>query len=164
MAYPHYHPLRRVKALLDCAKEIKRIGGPREAEVCKRGSHRPQRDTSSTGYRLLVSRAFAGASREPSPRRSPALAPLTCAVSPTFRYGAFLFVASALAAVPSARLWGCRASPNWENTTLAPAYAARPKASVDMAGAISADRRHRDKCVAGQLINRSIPCADRRQL
>ena len=39
-----------------------------------------------------------------SSRRSPALAPHTCAVSPTFRYGAFLFVALALAAVPSARL------------------------------------------------------------
>ena len=66
--------------------------------------HRPQRDTSSAEYRLLVSRASCGASREPSPRRSPALAPHTCAVSPTFRYGAFFFVAFALADVPSARL------------------------------------------------------------
>jgi len=69
--------------------------------------HRPQRDTSSAGYRLLVSRASCGASRELSSRRSPALAPHTCAVSPTFRYGAFFFVASALAAVPPARLASC---------------------------------------------------------
>ena len=55
--------------------------------------HRPQRDTLSAGYRLLVSRASAGASRELSSRRSPALAPHTCAISPTFRCGAFLFVA-----------------------------------------------------------------------
>ena len=55
--------------------------------------HRLQRDTSSAEYRLLVSRASAGASRELSSRRSPALAPRTCAVSPTFRCGAFLFVA-----------------------------------------------------------------------
>ena len=66
--------------------------------------HRPQRDTSSAGYRLLVSRASCGASRELSSRRSPALTPHTSAVSPTFRYGAFLFVASALAAFLSARL------------------------------------------------------------
>ena len=66
--------------------------------------HRPQRDTSSAEYRLLVSRASAGASRELSSCRSPALAPYTCAVSPTFRYGAFRFVALALAALPSARL------------------------------------------------------------
>ena len=59
--------------------------------------HRPQRDTSSAEYRLLVSRASVGASRELSSRRSPALTPYTCAVSPTFRYGAFFFVASALA-------------------------------------------------------------------
>ena len=65
--------------------------------------HRPLRDTSSAGYRLLVSCASAGASRELSSRRSPALTPYTCAVNPTFRYGAFLFVASALADVPSAR-------------------------------------------------------------
>ncbi len=69
--------------------------------------HRPQRDTLSAGYRLLVSRASAGASRELSSRRSPALAPHTCAVSPTFRYGAFLFVASALADLSSARLTAC---------------------------------------------------------
>ena len=66
--------------------------------------HRPQRDTSSAEYRLLVSRASVGASRELSSRRSPALTPHTCAVSPTFRYGAFSFVASALAAILSARL------------------------------------------------------------
>ena len=66
--------------------------------------HRPQRDTSSAEYRLLVSRASVGASRELSSRRSPALTPHTCAVSPTFRYGAFFFVASALAAILSARL------------------------------------------------------------
>ena len=69
--------------------------------------HRPQRDTSSAGYRLLVSRASVGASRELSSRRSPAIAPHTCAISPTFRYGAFLFVALALAAVPLARLTAC---------------------------------------------------------
>ena len=69
--------------------------------------HRPQRDTSSAGYRLLVSRASVGASRELSSRRSPALIPHTCAVSPTFRYGAFLFVASALADLSSARLTSC---------------------------------------------------------
>jgi len=66
--------------------------------------HRPQRDTSSAGYRLLVSRASCGASREPESRRSPAHVPHTCAVSPTFLYGAFLFVASALAALSSSRL------------------------------------------------------------
>ena len=126
--------------------------------------HRPQRDTSSAGYRLLVSRASCGASRELSSRRSPALIPHTCAVSPTFRYGAFLFVASALADLSSARLTSCvhnRASirhlpntkqtlidsncltlinpiaTNWESATLAPAYAARPTASVDMVS-----RRH----------------------
>ena len=81
--------------------------------------HRPQRDTSSAGYRLLVSRASCGASREPEARRSPAhpssdrlrgslrsgdTIPHTCAVSPTFLYGAFFFVASALAALSSARL------------------------------------------------------------
>ena len=35
---------------------------------------------------------------------APALAPHTCAVSPTFSCGAFFFVASALADVPSTRL------------------------------------------------------------
>ena len=92
--------------------------------------HRPQRDTSSAGYRLLVSLASVGASHEPESCRSPALIPHPCAVSPTFRYGAFLFVAFALAALPSARLTACvlgRASirhqsdsnrlcrPNWES-------------------------------------------------
>ena len=66
--------------------------------------HRPQRDTSSAEYRLLVSRASAGASREPESCRSPALAPHTCAVSPTFLYGAFFFAASAFADLSSARL------------------------------------------------------------
>ena len=66
--------------------------------------HRPQRDTSSAGYRLLVSLASAGASREPASRRSPALAPPTRRLGPTFRCGAFFFVVSALADVPSARL------------------------------------------------------------
>ena len=69
--------------------------------------HRPQRDTSSAEYRLLVSRASVGASRDLSSRRSPALIPYTYAVSPTFRYGAFLFVASALADLSSARLITC---------------------------------------------------------
>ena len=81
--------------------------------------HRPQRDTSSAGYRLLVSLASVisperseprkrslevCASRELSSRRSPALAPHTYAVSPTFRCGAFSFVVFALAAFLSARL------------------------------------------------------------
>ena len=81
--------------------------------------HRPQRDTSSAEYRLLVSHASVGASREPSSCRSPAhpssdrlrgslrsgdTTPHTCAVSPTFLYGAFFFVVSALADLSSARL------------------------------------------------------------
>ena len=66
--------------------------------------HRPQRDTSSAEYRLLVSRASCGASREPESCRSPALIPHTCAVSPTFRYGAFFFVVFALADLSSAHL------------------------------------------------------------
>ena len=66
--------------------------------------HSPQRYTSSAEYHLLVSRASCGASRELSSRRSPALIPHTCAVSPTFRYGAFFFVVFALAAFLSARL------------------------------------------------------------
>ena len=69
--------------------------------------HRPLRDTSSAGYRLLVSLASCGASRELSSRRSPALAPYTCAVCPTFRYGAFFFVVFALADLSSARLTTC---------------------------------------------------------
>ena len=97
--------------------------------------HRPQRDTSSAEYRLLVSLASGGASREPESRRSPAHAPHTRRLDPTFRYGAFFFVASALADVPSARLTLSateNAAANWERTTLAPACAARPTASVDM--------------------------------
>jgi hypothetical protein len=66
--------------------------------------HRPLRDTSSAEYRLLVSRASVGASRELSSRRSPALIPHTCAVSPTFRCGAFFFVVFALTDLSSARL------------------------------------------------------------
>ena len=66
--------------------------------------HRPQRDTSSAEYRLLVSLASGCASREPESRRSPAHAPHTRRLDPTFRYGAFFFVASALADVPSTRL------------------------------------------------------------
>ena len=84
--------------------------------------HRPQRDTSSAEYRLLVSLASVGASRELSSRRSPAhpssdrlrgslrsgdTTPYTCAVCPTFRYGAFLFVAFALPDLSSARLITC---------------------------------------------------------
>ena len=63
-----------------------------------------RRNASSAEYRLLVSCASVGASRELSSRRSPALAPHTCAVSPTFRCGAFFFAALALADVPSASL------------------------------------------------------------
>ena len=69
--------------------------------------HRPQRDTSSAEYRLLVSRASVGASRELSSRHSPALIPHTCAVSPTSRYGAFFFAAFARADLSSARLTTC---------------------------------------------------------
>ena len=124
--------------------------------------HRSLRDTSSAGYRLLVSLAAVGASRELSSRRSPAhpssdrlrgslrsgdTAPHTCAVSPTFRYGAFFFVASALAAVPPARLIACRnrASANWGSTTLAPACAARlsPRWIWRLAGAIGFSLRLR---------------------
>ena len=80
--------------------------------------HRPQRDTSSAEYRLLVSRASVGASREPESCRSPALIPLTCAVSPIFRYGAFLFVASALADLSSARLTACKNRASMAFTTV----------------------------------------------
>ena len=66
--------------------------------------HRPQRDTSSAEYRLLVSCASAGASRELSSRRSPALAPRMRRLGPTFRCGAFFFVVFALVDVPSTRL------------------------------------------------------------
>ena len=81
-----------------------RLASGKSATPPARCIHRPQRDTSSAEYRLLVSRASCGASREPEYCRSPALAPHTCAISPTFRYGAFLFVASALADLSSARL------------------------------------------------------------
>ena len=74
--------------------------------------HRPRCDTSSAGYRLLVSLASAGASREPESRRSPALAPHTRRLGPTFRCGAFFFVASALVDVPSARLTLSAAKPS----------------------------------------------------
>jgi hypothetical protein len=80
------------------------LASGKSATPLARCIHRPQRDTSSAEYRLLVSLASAGASRELSSRRSPALAPYTCAVSPTFLYGAFFFVVSALADVTSARL------------------------------------------------------------
>ena len=66
--------------------------------------HHSRHDASSAGYRLLASFAPGVASREPESRRSPALTPRTCRLAPTFRYGAFLFVAAALADVPSARL------------------------------------------------------------
>ena len=97
--------------------------------------HRSLRDTSSAGYRLLVSLASVGASRELSSRRSSAhpssdrvrgslrsgdTIPHTCAVSPTFRYGAFFFVASALADLSSSRLtaYGNHASnPTQKSTT-----------------------------------------------
>ena len=66
--------------------------------------HHSRHDASSAGYRLLASFAPGVASREPSSRRSPALAPRTRRLVPTFRYGAFFFVASALADILSARL------------------------------------------------------------
>ena len=43
-----------------------------------------------------------------SSRHSPALVPHTCAVGPTFRYGAFRFVALALVDSSSARLTTCK--------------------------------------------------------
>ena len=103
---------------LGCGPDRDRAGHPRElgkqrmrsslpsgksATPPARCIHRPQRDTSSAEYHLLVSRASVGASRELSSRRSPAFAPHTCAVSPTFRYGAFLFVVFALADLSSVR-------------------------------------------------------------
>ena len=66
--------------------------------------HHSRHDASSAGYRLLASFALGAASREPESRRSPALPPLMRRLDPTFRYGAFFFVASALAGVPPARL------------------------------------------------------------
>jgi len=66
--------------------------------------HHSRHDASSAGYRLLASFAPGVASREPESRRSPALAPRTRRLGPTFRCGAFFFAASALADVPSARL------------------------------------------------------------
>ena len=66
--------------------------------------HHSRHDASSAGYRLLASFAPGVASREPESRRSPALTPRTRRLDPTFRYGAFFFVASALAGVPTARL------------------------------------------------------------
>ena len=66
--------------------------------------HHSRHDASSAGYRLLASFAPGVASREPESRRSPALTPRTRRLDPTFRYGAFFFVASALAGVPPARL------------------------------------------------------------
>ena len=66
--------------------------------------HHSRHDASSAEYRLLASFAPGVASREPESRRSPALTPRTRRLGPTFRCGAFFFVASALAAVPAARL------------------------------------------------------------
>ena len=66
--------------------------------------HHSRHDASSAGYRLLASLAPGVASREPESRRSPALTPRTRRLAPTFRYGAFFFVVSALADVPSTRL------------------------------------------------------------
>ena len=83
------------------------LASRKSATPLARCIHRPLHDTSSAGYRLLVSRASCGASRELSSRRSPALIPRTCAVSPTIRYSAFFFVASALADLSSARLTTC---------------------------------------------------------
>jgi len=66
--------------------------------------HHSRHDASSAEYRLLASFAPGVASRELSSRRSPAHAPRTRRLDPTFRCGAFFFVASALAGVPPARL------------------------------------------------------------
>ena len=66
--------------------------------------HHSRHDASSAEYRLLASFAPGVASREPESRRSPALTPRTRRLDPTFRYGAFFFVASALADILSARL------------------------------------------------------------
>ena len=51
--------------------------------------HHSRHDASSAGYRLLASFAPGVASREPESRRSPAHAPHTRRLDPTFRYGAF---------------------------------------------------------------------------
>ena len=66
--------------------------------------HHSRHDASSAGYRLLASFAPGVASREPESRRSPAHAPRKRRLAPTFRCGAFFFVASALADLSSARL------------------------------------------------------------
>ena len=78
-----------------------------------------------------------------SPRRSPAhpssdrlrgslrsgdTIPHTCAISPTFRCGAILFVALALAVLSAARLWGSRASPMKEKVRGASAAVTCPGA------------------------------------
>ena len=73
--------------------------------------HHSRHDASSAGYRLLASFAPGVASREPESRRSPALAPRTRRLAPTFRCGAFFFVASELADVPSACLTLTAAKP-----------------------------------------------------
>ena len=76
--------------------------------------HHPRHDASSAGYRLLASFAPGVASREPSPCRSPAFAPSVRRLGPDLPYGAFFFVALALADVPSASLIHdkCAATPS----------------------------------------------------
>ena len=74
--------------------------------------HHSRHDASSAGYRLLASFAPGVASCEPESRRSPALAPRKRRLAPTFRFGAFFFVASALANVPLARLTVSAAKPS----------------------------------------------------
>ena len=78
--------------------------------------HHSRHDASSAGYHLLASFAPGVASREPESRRSPALTPRTRRLDPTFRYGAFFFVASALAGVPPARLTLSAAKPQAAET------------------------------------------------
>ena len=59
--------------------------------------HHSRHDASSAEYRLLASFAPGVASREPSPCRSPAFAPSVRRLGPDLPYGAFFFVALALA-------------------------------------------------------------------
>ena len=66
--------------------------------------HHSRHDASSAEYRLLASFVPGVASREPESRRSPALAPRTRRLAPTFHKARFFFVVFALADVPSARL------------------------------------------------------------
>ena len=69
--------------------------------------HRPQRDTSSAEYRLLALRRVPPRIRRTKPSRVAQLATRPLVPCLTFRCGAFLFVAFALADLSSARLTTC---------------------------------------------------------